>query len=91
MSKIASASIALKRPLILIDFSEAIRYKTKGILSAKENAAIFLLAVTPFKSPETISPEEFNISIASFMIAIDSTPRIIVIIVEKKISLFFIL
>ena len=43
--------------LVMLVFDLIIQPKTNGILSAIENAAIFLFAVTPLRFPEDYSPD----------------------------------
>ena len=50
-------------------FSKWSKKSANGILIASENAVIFLLAVTPFKSPGTTYPYELIIFCASIITA----------------------
>ena len=92
IDKAVIASVVITNPTILILklLVFKIKFRTKGIFSAIENAAIFLLAVTPSKFPELIIPDVLIISIAWLKIAYISIPNIIVRIVEKKVGLFLI-
>ena len=73
------------------DLNITIKYRTNGIFSARENAVIFLFAVTPFSSPELINPKEFIISNASFIKTIASIEKIEVIITENNLLVCLIL
>ena len=87
---IARVIIINPNTFVLFRVDLEVKNNTKGILRAIENAAIFLLAVTPIKFPDIILPSVFIISMAWKKMEYVSIARIKVKIHEKKLLFFFI-